>query len=91
MAFLNTFKYISCNNSLFTTDTMSSSQITPARSRTNNQCQQRPNNNREPRRNGQAQTDVDEEEVYSKFRVGLALGVLFVMLGIYNMYTNNTK
>ena len=97
-------KYISCNNNIFTTDTMSScqparsrsntNQCRPARSRSNNPCQARPNTPRQPR-NGQAQTVggyEEEEEEYSTFRIGCALGVLFIiLLGSYNMYSSPTK
>jgi len=69
-------------------------QCRPARSRSNNPCQARPNTPRQPR-NGQAQTVggyEEEEEEYSAFRIGCALGVLFViLLGSYNMYSSFTK
>jgi len=70
-------------------------QCRPARSRSNNPCQARPNTPRQPR-NGQAQTvggyEEEEEEEYSTFRIGCALGVLFViLLGSYNMYFSSTK
>jgi len=69
-------------------------QCRPARSRSNNPCQARPNTPRQPR-NGQAQTVgvyEEEEEEYSTFRIGCALGVLFViLLGSYNMYSSPTK
>merc|ERR1712183_901680 len=60
----------------------------------NNPCQARPNTPRQPR-NGQAQTVggyEEEEGEYSAFRIGCALGVLFViLLGSYNMYSSFTK